>query len=186
MPLRRTVAGIVTSASIGTARLVVLVLAAGCGTSSARAAPDGAADARQGLSSVDCPLSSQVAACQPAPTSACTDPALGCAPDALPTGLGCAGDLQCSMAIDPCPGSPRYAGGERIDIYVCTCASGRWKCVDCFEGASLCVESPDGSLYFGGGADAGRDADAGGDADAGADAGADAAPDSPADASLSD
>jgi hypothetical protein len=86
------------------------------------------------------------------------------------------------MAIDPCPDSPRYAGSERIDAYVCTCTSGHWRCVDCYEGASLCVESPDGSLYFDRGADGGSDAgsdarpdaEAGPDVEAGADGYADA------------
>ena len=112
-----------------------------------------------------CPLVSSVAACEPAPASMCTDPVLGCAPDALPAGLACTGKAQCSMAIDPCPGWPRYAGTDRVDTYVCTCTSGRWTCVDCEPGASLCVESPDGSLYFEQGADAGPDAEGGADAE---------------------
>jgi hypothetical protein len=82
------------------------------------------------------------------------------------------------MAIDPCPDAPRYAGGERIDTYVCICVGAHWSCDVCSEGAALCVESPDGSPYFGrgaeGGPDASADADAGPNADAAAGAGADA------------
>lgn len=182
LPLRDG-AKVVPSASLGAAGLIALVVAAGCSTSPSAGAPDAAADARHGPSlSADCPLASQVAACQPAPASACSDPALSCAPDALPAGLACTGVAQCSMAVDPCPGWPRYAGSERTDTYVCTCSSGRWRCVDCYEGASLCVESPDGSLYFGGGADGGPDAGGDADADAGTDADASTEADSDTDA----
>lgn len=188
-------APVARSALLVAAVPMALTLTTGCGTPTSAGAPDGAADARHGLMlSGGCPLASQVAACEPAPGASCASAALGCAPDALPTGRTCSFGAQCSMAIDPCPDSPRYAGGERIDTYVCICSASHWSCDLCAEGAALCVESPDGSPYFGRGAQGGADAstdsstDAGPDADAGmgtdavADAGADSGADAGADA----
>jgi hypothetical protein len=177
------------SASLVAAGLMALRISAGCDTPTSAGASDAAADARHGLQlSGGCPLASQVAACEPAPGASCASAALGCAPDALPTGRTCSFGAQCSMAIDPCPDAPRYAGGERIDTYVCICVGALWSCDVCSEGAALCVESPDGSPYFGrgaeGGPDASADADAGPDADAASGGGADAGADAGVDASV--
>ncbi len=94
-----------------------------------------------------CPPVSTLAACAPAPGSDCT-PAVACGLEALPSGLACSGSRACSLAVDPCPDRQKYVGGERVDVYVCTCVSGLWSCDDCNVGTSLCAESPDGAPYF--------------------------------------
>jgi hypothetical protein len=52
------------------------------------------------------------------------------------------------MPIFPCPDWQKYGDVQRTDGYVCSCVDGRWSCDDCWMGASLCSEAPDGALLF--------------------------------------
>lgn len=62
----------------------------------------------------------------------------------LPHG-DCSGASLCQMAIDPCPNERAHVGSERVDAYGCACVSGQWACTMCFQGLSLCAETPDGA-----------------------------------------
>jgi hypothetical protein len=85
----------------------------------------------------DCPIAAGATDCSPFD--------LVCGLDSLPTGMPCSAPAQCSIPIDPCPDWQQHEGSERVDGYVCSCVDGRWSCDDCWEGASLCAEAPDGA-----------------------------------------
>jgi hypothetical protein len=91
------------------------------------------------------------------------DPYYGCAPNALPSGLACSGQEQCSMPILPCAGEiPSGAGAGPVDGYICSCVGGRWSCEDCYVGDALCADAgPPGDGSTGGGVEGGIGADAG-------------------------
>jgi hypothetical protein len=120
-----------------------------------------------GSSSSSCPASQSVAECPAAPGGSCVVsdlPQTGCAPNALPSGLGCSGQQRCAMPILPCAGEVQgWAGGGRVDGYICSCVSGRWSCDDCYAGEALCADAgPPGDGGAAGGVDAGLKPDAGG------------------------
>jgi hypothetical protein len=71
------------------------------------------------------------------------------------------------MNILPCPNEVQtWAGGGRVDAFICSCVAGTWTCADCYMGSSLCGPPPD----------AGAPSDASGDATDGGEDGADDAP----------
>ena len=93
-----------------------------------------------------CPAFQSQPTCPVAPGAMdCARPSIGCGLDALPTGLSCSGSAQCSALIYPCRDWQKYIGAERTDLYVCSCVGGRWSCDDCWEGAAICQEAPDGA-----------------------------------------
>ncbi|MGO9835768.1 MAG: hypothetical protein ACLP1X_16315 [Polyangiaceae bacterium] len=113
-----------------------------------------------GSASASCPPSQSQAECPVAPGALCAvndDPFSGCALNALPTGLGCSGQEQCSIAILPCAGEVQgWAGAGRVDGYICSCVSGRWSCDDCYLGEALCADAGSaGDSAAGGGVDGG-------------------------------
>jgi hypothetical protein len=61
------------------------------------------------------------------------------------------------MPVFPCPDWQRYGDVQRTDGYVCSCIDGRWSCDDCWVGASLCSEAPDGAPLISSGFGAGDD-----------------------------
>lgn len=158
--------------------LSLAVLVVGCAASSAQTEPsdastDGGADSRGGLPGTDgsdmdivhagdggpsadgpssrCPTSQSQAACSVAPGGLCLDdhPQLGCAPNALPMGLACAGEAQCTLEILPCAGEVQGSvGAGRVDGYICSCIEGHWSCDDCYAGQAPCAEA--GALGDGG------------------------------------
>jgi len=94
-----------------------------------------------------CPSPGPSTTCSVAPGGLCVGnrPDLGCALNAVPTGLPCSGHTQCSLSILPCPDEVQtWAGGGRVDGYVCSCINDQWSCDDCWLGEALCAEEPDG------------------------------------------
>jgi hypothetical protein len=117
-------------------------------------------------SSSSCPGYQSLAECLVAPGGLCVvsdAPLSGCAPNALPSGLGCSGQEQCAMEILPCPGEVQsWDGAGRVDGYICSCVGGRWSCDNCYLGRALCADSgPPGDGAAGGGVDGGLNPDGG-------------------------
>jgi hypothetical protein len=91
-----------------------------------------------------CPNFQSLPTCQAAPGAMyCTNVALGCGLDAVPSGLQCTGPSQCAMTVYPCPGwqTDPAGGGGITDGYICSCVAGHWACEDCSEGAGTCSEA---------------------------------------------
>ncbi len=114
------------------------------GLDSGDAGEQATSDAGGEATAVVCPTNFQsVSVCAPALGATCVhdDPTLGCALDALPSGLACTGSAQCALTILPCPDEVQTWGGlGRVDGYVCTCVGSRWSCDDCDHGQSLCAD----------------------------------------------
>jgi hypothetical protein len=125
---------------------VVAVASAACG---GNVEPMGDGGTESGATLNRCPSSLQsVSVCAPTPGGVYVNdnPTLGCALDALPSGLPCSGAAQCSMLILPCLYEVQtWAGAGRVDVYVCTCVGLHWSCEDCDTGA-VCAEGTDAAL----------------------------------------
>lgn len=114
--------------------------------SSVEAAANAGGDAATRDASVPCPESQSLPTCPAAPGAVdCARPEIGCGLDALPSGLPCSAPAQCSASIYPCHDWQKYIGIERVDDYICSCDGGHWSCDDCYLGAALCAEAPDGA-----------------------------------------
>ena len=86
------------------------------GTVERDATPAEGGSSNDGSGPASCPAPQSVTECPVADGGVCVlddDPYYGCAPNALPSGLACSGQEQCSMPILPCAGESR--AGRALD-----------------------------------------------------------------------
>jgi hypothetical protein len=89
-----------------------------------------------------CPIWGTVPTCPTAAGAQCLngDPVDGCGTGALPTGLACTENDQCSLRIFPCPGWQADFGNDINDGYICTCLGLQWSCDKCDPDEGFCSD----------------------------------------------